>query len=201
MKHKTCNLNAGADVSSTVGLEVIMKSVDKLRSIWKQLPAPTHYDELLLADMDACIKAIEAEIAEKYMLLPCAADGRSIHIGDYIKTKNSNSTEVVGVGQNGFHGPMVQTEDPIKGGWFCVVSDTFIVDEPVSDLLYDFLIGYQEIIKESMNGGSAESAVEKQRLLVSEYAARFRDLFCQNADKQPLQSDSVSDGVYAVIDK
>jgi hypothetical protein len=178
-----------------------MKEIDELRDIWRLLPAPSHSEELLLADMDRCITSIECEIAEKYMLLPCAADGRSIHIGDYIRTKNSNPTEVVGVGQNRFHGPMVQTEDPIKGGWFCVVPDTLVVDEPVSDLLYDFLIGYQEIIKESINGGSAEGAVEKQRLLVSEYAARFRDLFCQNADKQPLQSDSVSDGVYAVCDE
>lgn len=59
-----------------------IKAIEKLRSIWKQLPAPTHSDELLLADMDACIKAIEAEIAERYMELPVDADGVPIRLGD-----------------------------------------------------------------------------------------------------------------------
>lgn len=52
-----------------------IKALEKLRSIWKQLPAPTHSDELLLADMDACIKDIETEIAANYIRLPCDADG------------------------------------------------------------------------------------------------------------------------------
>ena len=72
-----------------------IKAIEKLRSIWKQLPAPTHSDELLLADMDACIKAIEAEIADNYLELPKDADGIPIRVGDTVSDCTEGGTYTV----------------------------------------------------------------------------------------------------------
>ena len=52
-----------------------IKTLKELRDIWRLLPAPTHSDEMLLADIDACIKAVEAEIADRFIELPTDADG------------------------------------------------------------------------------------------------------------------------------
>ena len=52
-----------------------IKALKELRDIWRLLPAPTHSDEMLLADIDTCIKAVEAEIADRFIELPTDADG------------------------------------------------------------------------------------------------------------------------------
>lgn len=52
-----------------------IKTLKELHDIWRLLPAPTHSDEMLLADIDACIKAVEAEIADRFIELPTDADG------------------------------------------------------------------------------------------------------------------------------
>lgn len=52
---------------------------------------------------------IEAEIAERYMLLPCDADGAPIHVGDVMEYENPNDEDkpftVIGVNNDGdvFH--------------------------------------------------------------------------------------------------
>ena len=66
-----------------------MKSIDKLRKTLKDCTKeagiePDKFDTYWITAKacDMLIDEIEAEIAERYMLLPCDYDGEPLHIGD-----------------------------------------------------------------------------------------------------------------------
>ena len=62
-----------------------MKAIEELRDVWKHLPAPTHADELLLADMDKYLTELEREIERDYMKLPVDRDGVPIRVADHME--------------------------------------------------------------------------------------------------------------------
>ena len=134
------------------------------------------------------INEMEDEIAAYYLELPKDADGIPIHVGDEMWQGNEPIGTVTGVG---FHGEeRVWVLQPGKH-----VSVSFIasgIRHFKSDMLVKLLEDFaRKLIYDYPHIGG----------LIDETAERIRDLCCQNADKQPLQSDSVSDGVYAVCDK
>ena len=71
-----------------------MEPIEKLRGY-----APNHPE--LYAVCNAAADEIEAEIAERYMLLPVDADGVPIHVGDRLTNINKPSDEYIVAGVNG----------------------------------------------------------------------------------------------------
>lgn len=89
---------------------------------------------------DKMADEIQAEVDERYMLLPVDADGVPIHVGDYIQHKDNNPVKVTGVAQNAFHGPMIQTENSITGHWWAIVDETHHVKtRTIDDVLVELL--------------------------------------------------------------
>ena len=53
------------------------------------------------------------------------SEGVPISIGEWIQAgEKGRPRQVVGIGINRFHGPMVMLDDPITGQWACVTQDT-----------------------------------------------------------------------------
>lgn len=151
-----------------------IKAIEKLCSIWKQLPAPTHYDELLLADMDACIKAIEAEIAERYIKLPTDKNGNVIHVGDMVKHADGKVYEVLGVDNDGTRqGVFINTGDdryPIDS--WCASGMELYKPRTLEDIV-------QDAIQYGYSHGKAGMDVSEQR---DKYANEIRKLFGGDAE-------------------
>lgn len=69
-----------------------LKSIEKLRNALKDCTSkagvePNEFDTywITASACDMLIDGIEAEIAERYMLLPVDADGEPIHVGDELE--------------------------------------------------------------------------------------------------------------------
>lgn len=70
----------------------MMESIEKLRKSLKACTSkagvePNQFDTYWITAKacDMLIDKVEAEIAERYMKLPCDCDGVPIHVGDYLK--------------------------------------------------------------------------------------------------------------------
>ena len=79
-----------------------MESIDKLREMLeeckrianiKQNPYDTYWT--IDADCSKCIDAIEAEVAEKYMLLPVDANEITVHLGDELESIDTGDHSIV----------------------------------------------------------------------------------------------------------
>lgn len=73
-----------------------LKSIDKLRKLKGEV-----VDYRWGVDFDRAVDDLEAEIAERYMELPCDADGVPWHIGDV--TENGNTVNAICFDSHGCH--------------------------------------------------------------------------------------------------
>ena len=92
-----------------------MESIEKLRDYYKAKDVPgVHRAINQIAD------EIEAEIAERYMLLPVDADGVPIRVGDVIKSDYEQPTEVtlieIAIAKNEEPAYVLYWGDPMRYG-------------------------------------------------------------------------------------
>jgi len=116
-----------------------MSELESLEKLRKQLRDTFAKESVsILEDGNAlmrCADAIEAEAAERYMLLPVDADGVPIHVGDKLKWCG----EYIDV--NGVCKDTVWFEPSGDQEWKCIWSNTTRHYKPrtVEDVLLDFL--------------------------------------------------------------
>ena len=128
---------------------------------------------------DAFIDEIEREISERFMLLPCDADGAPIHVGDEIEC-SANGYEgtftVFAIGDGtivGNHDIEWIRNNPSK--WFHVASYCrHVKPDPLKELLRDACMNAMRIRCEQ--GVGTDISIEVDETELTSYADRIREL-------------------------
>lgn len=104
---------------------------------------------------------IEAEIAERYMLLPCDADGVPIHVGDVMTLRHGKTCEVVAVSDSQFTANKMGCEKVV-----CHANlHRHVTPRTIEDVLADFASKQHGITKEENDALIAECAAEIRELM------------------------------------
>lgn len=150
----------------------MIKAVDKLRKNLREWVGTDRWETLgTQAKFDALADEIEAEIEERYILLPLDADGVPIRVGDVLESRANGydgTLTVFSVGNGivvGDHDIEWIMQNP--GKWFHVASFcTHIKPRTLEDVLSDFAV---TLTKASDKTNGVAKAVD-------EYAKEIREL-------------------------
>lgn len=115
----------------------MMESIEKLREWVKSLYTPNS-GELKVEGLDIADE-IEAEITERYMLLPCDADGVPIHVGDLLYLKNGDMHFCHGIGK-----PSLDVMDE-HCEWWRSGGFTHVNPRTIEDVLRDLVDGIGDV--------------------------------------------------------
>lgn len=125
----------------------MMESIEKLRESLKDCTSeagvePNRFDTYWITARacDMLIDEIEAEIAERYMLLPVDADGVPIHVGDRLTNINKPSDEYIVAGVNG-------EKLFVYGGraFICASQCRHVKPRTIDDVLRDLVDGISSV--------------------------------------------------------
>lgn len=145
-----------------------IKALDKLRDAWQGIGGETSCAGCYYKIEDY-IDEIEAEIAERYMLLPMDADGVPIHIGDAMQCIHDGSVRVVGfISKNGF----------IERKLTYYYPDCFVHPKPrtLKDVLAEFGIAAARELNADPDGYGISDKT------IAECASKIRELLCGDAE-------------------